>query len=108
MYRPVCTNICTAVCTDTHVPPRVHRPRRRPPPPSQVYEDIPVETSGRDVPPAVATFDELALPPAMMDNIRRCKYSKPTPVQKHAIPIALAGRDVMACAQVGGGGGGGS
>ena len=59
-----------------------------------------METSGRDVPPPVSSFEELNLPPTMLSNIQRCKYTKPTPVQRYAIPIALAGRDVMACAQV--------
>jgi ATP-dependent RNA helicase DDX3X len=35
-----------------------------------------------------------------MDNITRCKYTKPTPVQRYALPIAIGGRDLMACAQV--------
>ncbi|KAK1648554.1 hypothetical protein QYE76_066359 [Lolium multiflorum] len=67
------------------------------------YEDIPVETSGREVPPAVGTFAEIDLGAALNDNIRRCKYVRPTPVQRHAIPISLAGRDLMACAQTGSG-----
>jgi len=67
------------------------------------YEDIPVETSGENIPQSVNTFAEIDLGPALNENIRRCKYVKPTPVQKHAIPISLAGRDLMACAQTGSG-----
>lgn len=67
------------------------------------YEDIPVETSGHNVPAAVNSFAEIDLGDALNDNIRRCKYVKPTPVQKHAIPISLDGRDLMACAQTGSG-----
>nr|VDD16080.1 unnamed protein product [Brassica oleracea] len=67
------------------------------------YEDIPIETSGDNVPPSVNTFAEIDLGDALNLNIRRCKYVKPTPVQRHAIPILLAGRDLMACAQTGSG-----
>ncbi|MED6167770.1 DEAD-box ATP-dependent RNA helicase 37 [Stylosanthes scabra] len=67
------------------------------------YEDIPVETSGDNVPPPVNTFAEIDLGEALNANITRCKYVKPTPVQRHAIPISLAGRDLMACAQTGSG-----
>ncbi|KAI3472114.1 hypothetical protein Pfo_029602 [Paulownia fortunei] len=67
------------------------------------YEDIPVETSGDNVPSPVNTFAEIDLGDALNLNIRRCKYVKPTPVQRHAIPISLAGRDLMACAQTGSG-----
>lgn len=67
------------------------------------YEDIPVETSGQHVPPPVGTFAEIDLGEALNANIRRCKYVKPTPVQRYSIPISLAGRDLMACAQTGSG-----
>ncbi|KAK7345182.1 hypothetical protein VNO77_15736 [Canavalia gladiata] len=67
------------------------------------YDDIPVETSGDNVPPPVNTFAEIDLGDALNQNILRCKYVKPTPVQKYAIPISLSGRDLMACAQTGSG-----
>ncbi|XP_059646443.1 DEAD-box ATP-dependent RNA helicase 37-like [Cornus florida] len=67
------------------------------------YEDIPVETSGDSVPPPVNTFAEIDLGEELNRNIRRCKYVKPTPIQRHAIPISLGGRDLMACAQTGSG-----
>eukprot|EP01025_Chloroclados_australasicus_P052987 TRINITY_DN6196_c0_g1_i10.p1 TRINITY_DN6196_c0_g1~~TRINITY_DN6196_c0_g1_i10.p1 ORF type:complete len:781 (-),score=128.45 TRINITY_DN6196_c0_g1_i10:1127-3469(-) len=67
------------------------------------YEDIPVETSGRDVPQPIEKFDDISLGEVLMGNIRRCKYEKPTPVQKYSIPIGVAGRDLMACAQTGSG-----
>jgi ATP-dependent RNA helicase DDX3X len=61
-----------------------------------------VETSGRDVPAEIKTFEECnpPMPAALYDNIKRCGYSKPTPVQRYALPICIAGRDLMACAQV--------
>ncbi|KAL1820970.1 hypothetical protein ACET3Z_015839 [Daucus carota] len=67
------------------------------------YEDIPVETQGDDVPPPVNTFAEIDLGHALNLNIQRCKYVRPTPVQRYTIPISLAGRDLMACAQTGSG-----
>lgn len=50
------------------------------------YDDIPVETSGKDVPAAINTFDECNLPAALIENIRRCKYTRPTPVQRYGEP----------------------
>ena len=67
------------------------------------YEDIPVEATGDDVPDPISTFADVDLGPALMANVARCKYSKPTPVQRYSIPIGLAGRDLMACAQTGSG-----
>ena len=31
------------------------------------------------------------------------QYNKPTPVQRHAVPIMMAKKDLMACAQTGSG-----
>ncbi|EXB54531.1 DEAD-box ATP-dependent RNA helicase 52B [Morus notabilis] len=67
------------------------------------YEDIPVEANGTDIPTAANTFVEICLGERLSENIKRCKYVRPTPIQRHAIPIAVAGRDLMACAQTGSG-----
>ncbi|KAL6968903.1 RNA helicase, partial [Sarracenia purpurea var. burkii] len=55
------------------------------------YEDILVQTSGDNVAPPVNTFAEIDLDEELNQNIRRCKYVKPTPVQRHTIPISLSG-----------------
>lgn len=41
--------------------------------------------------------------PDVLDNIKKSGYTKPTPVQKYALPIIMGGRDLMACAQTGSG-----
>lgn len=49
------------------------------------------------------TFEEATLCDSLRKNITKAGYVKPTPVQKHGIPIISAGRDLMACAQTGSG-----
>ena len=39
----------------------------------------------------------------MQANIEMAHYTAPTPVQKNSIPVILARRDLMACAQTGSG-----
>ncbi|XP_015260461.1 PREDICTED: probable ATP-dependent RNA helicase DDX4 [Cyprinodon variegatus] len=67
------------------------------------YDDILVEISGSDSPAAFMSFDEANLCETLRKNISKSGYVKPTPVQKHSIPIIAAGRDLMACAQTGSG-----
>lgn len=55
------------------------------------------------MPDPIKSFEDVDLGPALMENVRRCKYTKPTPVQRYSIPIGVAGRDMMACAQTGSG-----
>ncbi|KAL3532349.1 hypothetical protein ACH5RR_005870 [Cinchona calisaya] len=67
------------------------------------YDETPVETSGFDVPSPVTSFSEIDFSSALSKNIKRCNFVKPTPIQRYAIPVAMAGRDLMACAQTGSG-----
>lgn len=67
------------------------------------YDDIPVEASGHDVPEPVLAFTNPPLDDHLLGNIKLARYTVPTPVQKYSIPIVMAGRDLMACAQTGSG-----
>ncbi|MFN8544562.1 MAG: DEAD/DEAH box helicase [Candidatus Binatia bacterium] len=48
-------------------------------------------------------FTGLGLDPALLRAMREIGFTRPTPVQRDAIPPALAGRDVLACAMTGSG-----
>ncbi|HEX3234958.1 MAG TPA: DEAD/DEAH box helicase [Gemmatimonadales bacterium] len=48
-------------------------------------------------------FAELKLHPNLLKGIRELGFARPTPIQADAIPPALAGRDVLACAMTGSG-----
>lgn len=65
------------------------------------YDSIPVKVSGENAPPAIASFETSGLRPFLLDNVRKSGYTVPTPIQKHSVPIVLAKRDLMACAQTG-------
>jgi ATP-dependent RNA helicase RhlE len=48
-------------------------------------------------------FSSLHLHPDLLTGIRELGFARPTPIQAEAIPPALAGRDLLACAQTGSG-----
>ncbi|XP_049623674.1 ATP-dependent RNA helicase DDX3X-like isoform X1 [Suncus etruscus] len=67
------------------------------------YDDIPVEATGNNCPPHIENFSDVEMGEIIMGNIELTRYTRPTPVQKYAIPIIKEKRDVMACAQTGSG-----
>ena len=70
------------------------------------YGDIEVQLSGpgADTASALDDFGSLKqLPPFLARNVALMNYRTPTPIQKHAVPLALAGCDLMCCAQTGSG-----
>lgn len=57
-------------------------------------------TDGTVIPPML-TFQSTGLRDLLLENCTKSGYSKPTKIQKYAIPIIMAGRDLMGCAQTG-------
>jgi ATP-dependent RNA helicase RhlE len=47
------------------------------------------------------SFTKFSLRPELLKAIQALNFQEPTPIQKEALPIALAGRDVLASAQTG-------
>jgi superfamily II DNA/RNA helicase len=47
------------------------------------------------------SFSHLKLAPPILKAVTLCGYTEPTPVQEQAIPMALAGHDLIASAQTG-------
>ena len=47
------------------------------------------------------SFESLGLATELLQAIRSCGFTTPTPIQSQAIPHLLAGRDLMGCAQTG-------
>lgn len=47
------------------------------------------------------SFADLGLRTGLLKAVQSLNYTEPTPIQKQAIPLALAGRDLLGCAQTG-------
>ena len=71
------------------------------------YDKVEVEVKGpgADQVQALDNFKDLGahLPAFLNRNIGLMNYERPTPIQKHSVPMALAGHDLMCCAQTGSG-----
>ncbi|XP_034666203.1 ATP-dependent RNA helicase vasa-like isoform X2 [Drosophila subobscura] len=67
------------------------------------YDHIPVKISGIDPPAAIKKFEDAKLRDIIAANVTKSGYKLATPIQKVAIPVITAGRDLMACAQTGSG-----
>lgn len=55
------------------------------------------------MPQYITSFEQAGLRDLLLQNIKRSGYLKPTPVQKGAIAVILAKRDLMASAVTGSG-----
>lgn len=57
--------------------------------------DIPTKASGHDTQNNASKFSDLKLDPRLLRAVSKEKFTKPTPVQAEAIPLALAGKDIL-------------
>jgi ATP-dependent RNA helicase RhlE len=48
-------------------------------------------------------FTSLKLHPSLLKGVKELGFARPTPIQADAVPPALAGRDILACAMTGSG-----
>ncbi len=65
---------------------------------------LPVSTTRPRLPEdATLPFTSLKLHPCLLQGLKELGFTRPTPIQADAIPPALDGRDVLACAMTGSG-----
>lgn len=68
-----------------------------------IDDNIPVQRSGpqSEEIPNLDSFKDLEdkVPNSIIQCLDRLKFDRPTPIQKHAVPLGLAGMDLMCCAQ---------
>lgn len=55
------------------------------------------------VPPPIASFGDMKLPPCLVDHLRSRNIHTPTPIQVQGLPIAFSGRDMIGVAFTGSG-----
>lgn len=61
---------------------------------NDVPEEV-AETSQKPFWESSAAFDKLGLDPRLLQGILHQKFSKPTPIQARAIPLAFEGKDIL-------------
>lgn len=66
-------------------------------------EDNDIKVEGVKVAHPIRFWEDSSLPRNLLDIIKECKYDKPTPIQKQAIPVGLQNRDIIGVAQTGSG-----
>ncbi|XP_018567286.1 probable ATP-dependent RNA helicase DDX52 [Anoplophora glabripennis] len=62
-----------------------------------------INVVGRHVPEPAKSFDEFKVDEDIIENLKKCGYEEPTPIQKQAVPLMLEGRQILGCAPTGSG-----
>ena len=66
-------------------------------------EQFSISTKGVRVPPPLRSWAESALPQTLLDSLAVANFSEPSPIQRAAVPVGLANRDVVGIAETGSG-----
>lgn len=73
---------------------------------SQVHDlrkQMEITVQGEGIERPILEFSHCHSDVKLMENLKGSGYNTPTPIQMQVIPVALCGRDVLACAQTGSG-----
>lgn len=62
-----------------------------------------IKVKGKQCPHPIRTWAQCGLPTKVLDVMKKCGYTKPTPIQAQAIPAVMAGRDMIGIARTGSG-----
>eukprot|EP00794_Sanderia_malayensis_P009983 gene9983-11005_t len=67
-------------------------------------ERLEIRLKGEEfIPSIIMDFSHCGFHPTLAENLLRNNYVTPTPIQMQTIPVALCGKDLIACAQTGSG-----
>ena len=69
--------------------------------PSDIAEGPTLSLAQAEAETIETTFADLGLSEPMLASLRAAGYTRPTPIQAQAVPLALSGRDLMGLAQTG-------
>ena len=71
---------------------------------NQRRRSLSVKISGSGAIPApIESFEQCGLSKPLVSVLRKAEYTKPTPIQAQALPVALKGRDILGLAPTGSG-----
>jgi len=62
-----------------------------------------IKIEGKGVPKPVYTFEEASMPEYVLNEVLRCGFEAPTPIQAQGWPMALLGRDMIGISRTGSG-----
>ena len=62
-----------------------------------------IVVQGHDIPKPVLTFDEASMPEYVLNDVLKCGFDRPTPIQSQGWPMALKGRNMVGVSATGSG-----